>query len=305
MGSEPDYYRILGVEPDVDDTAIKEAHRSRTLPLRVGPVRNQSRELAEARLEQLEDAYAVLGDRASRERYHARHFPDLPLPPLRETRPRRGFPLWMWGLIAVWLAVLAAATIVGLRLLDAGGEGASGHTPAGTSGTAGAARIFPTATPPGPAPAGATGSAPDSTGAAAPSAATATAAAAAATATAASPPTATADPPATETEPEPESAPEAAPAQPPPPPPPPTPRPRPAPTPTPAFQATDRIGTALPVNLRTGPGVDYPSQGALPTGTLLEATGETRTVNGVLWRRFVLADGRAGWVRDLDTFPVQ
>jgi uncharacterized protein YraI len=61
----------------------------------------------------------------------------------------------------------------------------------------------------------------------------------------------------------------------------------------------------LSVNLRTGPGAEFPSQGLLPTGTLLSATGETVTVRGVLWRRFTLQDGRNGWVRDLDTLPVR
>jgi hypothetical protein len=61
--------------------------------------------------------------------------------------------------------------------------------------------------------------------------------------------------------------------------------------PPPAFTATDRIGTA-------------PTQGLLPTGTRLAATGATRTVGGVLWRQFALADGRSGWVRDLDVLPV-
>ena len=78
----------------------------------------------------------------------------------------------------------------------------------------------------------------------------------------------------------------------------------PEPTATPSFRPTDRIGTALSVNLRSGPGVNYPSLGLLPTGTLLRATGETARVGGQLWRRFILEDGRVGWVRDLDVFSV-
>ncbi|CAA9580462.1 MAG: hypothetical protein AVDCRST_MAG19-3886 [uncultured Thermomicrobiales bacterium] len=81
--------------------------------------------------------------------------------------------------------------------------------------------------------------------------------------------------------------------------------PPPPPVPTPTFRPTDRVGTVLSVNLRTGPGAEFPSQGLLPTGTLLSATGETVTVRGVLWRRFALQDGRNGWVRDLDTLPVR
>ncbi len=74
--------------------------------------------------------------------------------------------------------------------------------------------------------------------------------------------------------------------------------------PPPAFTATDRIGTAQAVNLRTGPASTAPTQGLLPTGTRLAATGATRTVGGVLWRQFALADGRSGWVRDVDVPPV-
>jgi len=74
--------------------------------------------------------------------------------------------------------------------------------------------------------------------------------------------------------------------------------------PPPPFPATDRIGTAQAVNLRGGPASTAPTQGLLPTGTRLAATGETRVVAGVLWRRFTLADGRTGWVRDLDVLPV-
>jgi outer membrane biosynthesis protein TonB len=77
-----------------------------------------------------------------------------------------------------------------------------------------------------------------------------------------------------------------------------------APAPLVAFLASDRIGTAQAVNLRTGPGVTAPTQGLLPTGTRLAATGVTRSVAGILWRQFSLADGRTGWVRDLDVLPV-
>jgi hypothetical protein len=78
----------------------------------------------------------------------------------------------------------------------------------------------------------------------------------------------------------------------------------PPPTPLPTFPATDRIGTTQAVNLRSGPGVTFPTLGALRSGTPLAATGETRVVAGVLWRCFALADGRVGWVRDSDVLPV-
>ena len=57
------------------------------------------------------------------------------------------------------------------------------------------------------------------------------------------------------------------------------------------------------MNLRAGPGVAYPTQGLLADGTPLAATGEAREVDGVLWRRFALADGRSGWIRDIDVLP--
>lgn len=85
----------------------------------------------------------------------------------------------------------------------------------------------------------------------------------------------------------------------------PQPEPEPQPTAMPSFRATDRIGTSLSVNLRNGPGAGYASLGLLPTGTLLQATGETATVRGQLWRRFLLQDGRIGWVRDLDVFSTR
>lgn len=57
------------------------------------------------------------------------------------------------------------------------------------------------------------------------------------------------------------------------------------------------------VNFRAGPGTDYAIVTTLAPGTPLRATGETATADGVLWRQFVLADGRPGWVRDLDVVP--
>ena len=82
--------------------------------------------------------------------------------------------------------------------------------------------------------------------------------------------------------------------------------PRASPVGTPAFPATDRVAADVPVNLRAGPGTDYRSQGLVPPGTFLLATGETRTVDGgVLWRQFLLADGRLGWMRDVDIRPVR
>ena len=86
-------------------------------------------------------------------------------------------------------------------------------------------------------------------------------------------------------------------------PPPPTPTPQPsAPTapPRPAFVATDQVDAEGPVNFRAGPGTAHPAQAALRPGTLLAATGESTTIDGVRWRQYRLEDGRIGWV--VDTF---
>jgi hypothetical protein len=56
--------------------------------------------------------------------------------------------------------------------------------------------------------------------------------------------------------------------------------------------------------LREGPSQNTPSLGLLPPGTLLEATGESEYMRGYTWRRFRLADGRVGWVRQVDVLPV-
>jgi outer membrane biosynthesis protein TonB len=77
------------------------------------------------------------------------------------------------------------------------------------------------------------------------------------------------------------------------------------PTPTaPPFVATDRVDTELPVNFRAGPGTTFPTQGALPPGTLLAATGNAQTADGVLWREFRIANGTIGWIRAQDAAPV-
>lgn len=146
---------------------------------------------------------------------------------------------------------------------------------------------------------------PTATPAPSPTASLPTATSATAAPTPPRPPTATPLALAKPTPDEPTPTPQPLPRSPAPPPPTATPVPPPPPLPPPAFEATDWIGTALPVNLRAGPGTDYPSQGVLRTGTLLEATGEASMTGGVLWRRFALPDGRLGWVRDLDTFPVE
>lgn len=71
-------------------------------------------------------------------------------------------------------------------------------------------------------------------------------------------------------------------------------------TATVAFVATDRVNTELPVNFRSGPGTTYAAQGALQPGTILAATGEAQTTDGVLWRQFRIANGTLGWIRAQD-----
>ena len=64
------------------------------------------------------------------------------------------------------------------------------------------------------------------------------------------------------------------------------------------------MGAPTPVNLRSGPGADYPTQGSLAPGTPLAATGESSQAGGFLWRRFLVEDGRTGWIRDVDVQPL-
>ena len=71
------------------------------------------------------------------------------------------------------------------------------------------------------------------------------------------------------------------------------------------FEATDRLNGTDAVNLRSGPGIDYPTRGIVAAGAPLAATGERELVGGVLWRRFVLPDGRTGWIRDIDVLRVR
>ncbi|HEX5506652.1 MAG TPA: SH3 domain-containing protein [Thermomicrobiales bacterium] len=74
------------------------------------------------------------------------------------------------------------------------------------------------------------------------------------------------------------------------------------PAPTPAAGAY-QVKEPDNVNLRGGPGTDYPIVGLLTPGTRLAATGETREAGGELWGHFHLADGRDGWVRFIDLEP--
>jgi len=320
MPKEPSCYDILGLRPEADATAIDAAYRGRSLRFRVGQSRTSGAESTGPTQEQIEQAYAILGDPESRALYDAVYFPVK-----QSAMKRRRLPIWLWAIIGVWVVALLAVLLFGLRSRTQGDGGAigriAGQTVTSVAGEGASATI--TVVPSGGA--ASTGS-PTTVAALPPSTATSTvpgvtatvAMAATATPTVAptvapsatqpTAPTATVRPtntatlpPSTATVvPPPTVAPTTAPtiAEP-------EPTPEPEPTATPSFRATDRIGTTLSVNLRNGPGAAYASLGLLPTGTLLQATGEMATVSGQLWRRFMLQDGRVGWVRDLDIFPAR
>ena len=329
MLKEPNYYDILGLRSEADAAAIEAAYRGRSLRFRVGQPRARSAEQAGPTQEQIEQAYAILGDPESRALYDAVYFPTKQ-PPVR----RRRIPPWLAAIIGVWLVAVLAVVLFGLRsraqadggaigrsagqtatIVAAGGPGGTGSTaPSGGVGSDGSPTIvaaLPAVT--------ATSALSDATATSAvvPTATVAVAPTAVPRATSTTAPTATVGPTNTATSPPPTAtapAPTIAAVPPTPVPSTATPEPvppaiapttAPEPTATPSFRATDRIGTALSVNLRNGPGAGYASLGLLPTGTLLQATGEMTRVSGQLWRRFVLQDGRVGWVRDLDIFPVR
>lgn len=312
MPKAPSYYEILGLQPEADATAVDAAYRGRSLRFRVGQPRTRGAEQTGPTHEQVEQAYAILGDPESRALYDAVYFPARQ-PPTK----RRRIPIWLWAIVVVWVIALLTVVIVGLRSRTQNDGGTIGRI-AGQTATIAAGVGDGTATVSPPGSGAAPGGSP--TPAAALPRSTATAIiAAVSTATAIVPPTVAPSPPqataptltvgptntATAPPPTATSAPAPTPTPPTAVPPLVAPEPEPEPTATPGFRATDRIGTTLSVNLRNGPGVAYPSLGLLPTDTLLQATGERMTVGGQLWRRFLLQDGRVGWVRDLDVFSVR
>ena len=325
MSKEPSYYAVLGLQPQADAAAIAAAYRGRSLKFRVKQSNERGTEQAGPTQEQIEQAYAVLGDPDSRARYDAKHFPAK-----HSTVRRRRIPIWLWAIIGVWAVALSGVVVFGLRSRTQIDGGAIGRI-AGQTATIVAARgAGGTATVP-PSGGGVSGGAPTIVAAPPPATATSTplhttaTVVAVSTATATVAPTvipsatqttgptatvmpsntATAQPPTATTAPPPTAVPPTAvpPIAEPPIAEPPTAEPE--PTATPSFRATDRIGTSLSVNLRNGPGAAYPSLGLLPTGTLLQATGATATAGGQLWRRFLLQDGRVGWVRDLDVLAAR
>lgn len=315
-----DYYAVLGVEPTADAGAIDAAYQGRSLRFRVGQLRRRSGDLAGPTQEEIEQAYAILSDTESRTLYDTVYHPDK----IRPTPKRRGVSPWVWLIAVAWVVAIGVVAYIGVRSKVRSDDGAierivsqtataaaAGGAAAGTGTTAPtliAAVATPTVSPTVVA------IAPSN----APIASVTSAAVASPTVTRPVPtvavtvaPTATTAPTAIATTPPAPTptatvAPTATPLPPPPTPePPPTTTPEPSPPPEPSFQPTDRIGVPVNVNLRNGPGTSYASLGPLLPGTLLQATGETATTNGQLWRRFTLEDGRVGWVRDVDVLPVR
>jgi hypothetical protein len=312
-----DYYAMLGVEPMADAAAIDAAYQGRSLRFRVGQLRHRTQDLAGPTQEEIEHAYAILGNPESRALYDAVYYPEK----VRAAPKRRGLPPWVWAIAVAWVVAIVVVACIGVRskvrsddgaierivkltatALAAGGGGAGTAT---TAPTLAAAVVTPTVSPTVVAAVSATPIAASATSVAV---ASPTVTRPAPTATATVAPTATIAPTATATTlptPAPTATvvPTATPV-----PPPPTPEPPPTATPEPpppSFQPTDRIGVPVNVNLRNGPGTGFASLGPLVPGTLLQATGETATTGGQLWRRFVLEDGRVGWVRDVDVLPVR
>jgi hypothetical protein len=326
MADEPNYYQTLGVDPTADQAAIDAAYQGKALRFRLGQLRDRARTLPGPSQEELEQAYAVLGNAESRALYDAAYFPD------KATKRRRRVPAWVWGIAAVWVAVIAVVVVLGARSRLEGDDGPIAQIVGTATATAAPSVVaaappaetatetatpVPTAAPPTNTPAQvvaptSTTAAPTATAtlstpsltfrptATEPPSPTATLAPTAAPSATVAPATATPEPPTATPEPPPP------PTEPPVAEPPPAEPPPPEPTPTPSFRPTDRIGTTIPVNLRAGPGTNYAIVGdALRPGTLLAATGERTTAGGFLWRRFKLADGRSGWVRDVDVLPVR
>jgi hypothetical protein len=306
---EADYYQVLGVAPTADAAAIDAAYQGRSLRFRVGQLRHRTQDLTGPTQEEIEHAYAILGNPESRTLYDTVYYPEK----ARQVPARRRLPPWIWAIAVAWVVAIAVVACIGVRSKQQSGDGAIGRIvsltataaaangPSAGTATASPSLVAAAATPTAPAIVPAVIS-PTATATATPS----TAAASPTTPPPTPTPTATVAPTATATIP-PTASPTIVPT-----PLPPTPTPEPPPTatpepppPPPAFQPTDRIGVSVNVNLRNGPGTNYVSLGPLPPGTLLEATGETAVTNGQLWRRFMLEGGRAGWVRDVDVLPVR
>ncbi|MFN8513313.1 MAG: hypothetical protein U0232_01730 [Thermomicrobiales bacterium] len=320
MGSEPNYYQTLGVEPTADQAAIEAAYQGKALRFRLGQLRDRARTLPGPSQEEIEQAFAVLGNPEARALYDAAYFPE-------KATARRRLPVWLWGVAAAWVAVIAIVIVLGARSRLVGDGGPIGQL-VGTATATAVPSVVAAVPPTETATLAATAAPPTNTAVAvvAPSSApTPTIPAAPTDTPTPATPSLTFRPTATEP-PSPTATiangnaradrhacadrhavpPTATPVPPPPTEAPPTEAPPPEPTPTPSFRATDRIAVTVQVNLRAGPGTNFATVGpALAPGTLLAATGESANAGGYLWRRFEVADGRFGWVRDVDVLPVR
>lgn len=312
MASKRSYYDLLGVPRDADAPTIEAAYHGRSLRFRVGLFDDRPRDSSGPTRAEIETAYATLRDPEQRSRYDAELF-GLVAPQAAAPARKPWLPWAIAGLLLLLVALAAAGLAFAAsrksaprdpvsRILgsDLGARAtltaravavAASLTPvrAADPATTPAAIVETPSAPPTqrPAAVAAATSSPFPTITMSPSALATSTATATPSVTATLAPTATSPPEiATPTIPTME---------------PPTVMPTPAPPP---FPATDRIGTATPVNLREGPGTNFASLGTLPRGTLLAATGAARTVEGVLWREFRLEGGAHGWVRDMDVLPV-
>lgn len=319
MASQRNHYEVLGIARDAGATTIDAAYHGRSLRFRVGLFDDRPRDNAGPTRAEIEAAYATLSDPARRAEYDAELFGSTLAP--AASAQRRSRP-WPWVAAGTVTLLLLLALVIGGFVAAASRRPATGDpvsrilgadTMARATLTARADQSVPTsrtvAAPNKTLPAVQSGGGPIAT---APSTATVAPAAMAHLATATLVPVAT-----TTSSPTPMSttlptstmaatssptivpAPSSLPATP-------TVEPRTATPipPPPPFPATDRIGTAIPVNLRAGPGTYFVSLVTLSRGTLLAATGASRTVGGYLWREFWLASGLVGWVRDIDVLPV-
>lgn len=76
--------------------------------------------------------------------------------------------------------------------------------------------------------------------------------------------------------------------------------PKPTPAATPTWQPTHRVAQGARVNLRGGPGTQYPIVDTLEPGTELRFLGEQEQVGSATWLHLELRDGRDGWIRTVD-----
>src|SRR5919202_4713922 len=138
QGPGKTYYEVLGVEPTADAATIEAAYHGRSLRFRVGLFDNRPQDLSGPTREEVEAAYAVLGDAEARAWYDAQLFPGGPplpkgtRPPPPPLRIRRVAP-WVWCALAAWVLVAAIALAVTWRARSAERRDPVGRILAGES----------------------------------------------------------------------------------------------------------------------------------------------------------------------------